>query len=91
METTARCMELLDFSRCWAEWRSGLKEAIDKSRGYYEDETVQQMLTRMDEFFERRVCAASVEEGLIEAMWETATEEERRTIARLFLRIADRI
>jgi hypothetical protein len=38
-----------------------------------------------------KVCGTSIDEEVIEAMWDVATAEERQTIAKLFLKIADRL
>ncbi len=91
MEKTTKCIELLDFSRCWADWRGELKNVIESSHSYYQDETVHLLLEQLDSFLTKKICPSSGEEEVIEAMWENATSEERKTIATLFLKIADRL
>jgi hypothetical protein len=91
METTDRCTQLMDLSACWADWRNGLKESIKNSRAYYQDEMVQILMARLDDFLTTKVCASSNEEQLMESMWEVATESERVTLATLLLKIADRV
>jgi hypothetical protein len=91
MDTTNKCVELMDFSGCWADWKSALKQSIQSSRTYYQDETVQVLLTKLNDFLSKKVCASSVDEEVIEAMWEVANSEERQTIATLFLKIAERM
>ena len=91
METTSKCIELMDFTGCWSDWKDALKQSIESSRTYYQDETVQVLLSKLDDFLSEKVCATSIDEEVIEAMWDVATAEERQTIAKLFLKLADRL
>jgi len=86
-----QCTELMDFTKCWTDWRSELKESVRSSRSYYQDETVQTLMTRLDDYLAKRVCVSSPEEEIISSLWEAADQEERKTMATLFLKVADRI
>ncbi len=86
-----QCTELMDFTKCWVDWRSELKESVQSSRTYYQDETVQALMGKLENYLTTRVCASSPEEQIIGSMWEVADPEERKTMATLFLKIADRI
>ena len=88
---TSKCIELMDFSKCWADWRHALKQSIESSRSYYQDETVQVLLSKLNDFLSKQVCATSIGEEVIEAMWDVANSEERQTMATLFLKIANRL
>ena len=89
MDTAVKCVDIMDFSEGWIDWKNALKQSIESSRTYYHDETVQNLLTKLDIFLNTRVCASSVGEEIIDKMWEVATSEERKTMAMLFLKIAD--
>lgn len=91
METVGKCTELMDLSACWSDWRNGLKESVANSRTYYQDETVQVLMTKLDDFLGKKVCTSSAEEELLDAMWESASPEERRTLATLLLKVADTV
>lgn len=91
MEIADKCADLMDLSACWADWRSGLKESVANSRTYYQDETVQLLMSKLDDYLSRRVCGSSPEEELMDAMWEAANPEERKTLATLLLKIAERV
>jgi hypothetical protein len=86
-----QCTELMDFTKCWIDWRSELKESVQSSRSYYKDETVQALIARLDNYLAKRVCASSPEEEVISSLWEAADPDERKTLATLFLKVADRI
>ena len=90
-ENLNQCTELMDFTQCWVDWRSALKESVQSSRTYYKDESVQALLSKLENYLTKRVCAASAEEQVIDSMWEAADPDERKTLATLFLKIADRI
>ncbi len=86
-----QCTELMDFTKCWVDWRSELKESVRSSRTYYKDETVQALMIKLEDYLAKRVCAASPEEQIVQSMWEAADAEERKTMATLLLKIADKI
>jgi hypothetical protein len=91
MNETTKCIQLLDYSKGWSDWRGGLKKVIESSHAYYKDETVQVLLKQLDEFLTKKVCTASGEELIIESLWEEAAPEERKTIATLLLKVAGNI
>jgi hypothetical protein len=73
-----------------SEWRSALKSTITGCRSYYQDETVQMLMAKLEHLLNTKVCA-SADGQLVEEMWKSANSEERKAIARLFLKIADRL
>jgi erythromycin esterase-like protein len=88
MKNSTKCIDLLDYLQGWSAWRKELKNVIDSSHTYYQDETVQLLLKQLDSFLARKVCVSSGEEEIIETMWEAATPAERKTIANLLLKIS---
>lgn len=91
MDITNKCVELMNFTGDWDDWRKTLKQSIESSRTYYQDETVQNLLSKLNDFLSKKVCASSISEDIINAMWDAATLQERKTLAVLFLKIADRL
>ncbi|MFC1866140.1 DUF3243 family protein [Chloroflexota bacterium] len=91
MKKALKHIEGMDFSTCWLDWRKGLKQSIEHSRTYYLDETVRVLVEKLDDFLSKKTCKESKEEEVINAMWEVATQDERRTLALLFLKIANRL
>jgi hypothetical protein len=92
MEERAQVLECMDFSCGWSQWRDGLKEALAGKGGryYWQDELVDSMAAGLDVFLADRVCPATPQEELIEEMWAAAAPEERRTLAMVFLKVANR-
>jgi hypothetical protein len=88
MKDSTKCIDLLDYTQDWPAWTAELKKVIDSSHAYYQDETVQLLLKQLDSFLTRKVCTASGEEEIIEAMWDVASPEERKTMATLLLKIS---
>ena len=88
MQNSQKCLEVLDYSKGWEGWKNGLKQVIESSHTYYQDETVQVLLKQLDSFLTRKVCVASGEEEIVEAMWAAATPPERKTLANLFLKVS---
>ena len=91
MKEALKHIEEMDFSTCWLDWRKGLKQSIEHSRTYYLDETVRVLMENLDDFLNKKICRESREEEVINAMWEVATQNERKTLALLFLKIANRL
>jgi hypothetical protein len=91
MDTTNKCTAAMDFSLCWSDWRNGLKASIQNSHTYYQDEAVQLLINRLDNFLNKKVCSSSVEEEVMEAMWSVADDKQRETLAILLLKISDRV
>jgi len=91
MGTTPDFIAASELSMCWADWRKGLKESVESSRGYYQDETVRLLVDKLNQFLDSKVCDSSEKEEIVEAMWEAANEAERKTLAQLLLKIADRL
>ena len=91
MEQALKHIEEMDFSTCWLDWRKGLKQSIEHSRTYYVDETLRVLMGNLDEFLSKKICRESKEEEVIDAMWEVATPDERKTLAILFLKISNRL
>ena len=89
MEANNSCLATMNFAVCWADWRAGLKKTIKESRTYYLDETVQNLLSKLDNFLTQKVCPSSAEEKLIEGMWTVASLEERTSLAGILLKMAD--
>jgi Protein of unknown function (DUF3243) len=88
MKGSTKCIDLLDYTQGWPDWTAELKKVIDSSHAYYQDETVQLLLRQLDSFLTRKVCTSSGEEEIIEALWDVATPEERKTMATLLLKIS---
>ncbi|MHB8105630.1 MAG: DUF3243 family protein [Dehalococcoidales bacterium] len=91
METAGKCIKSMNFSDGWRDWKHRLKQSIENSRTYYQDETVNNLLLKLNVFLNNKVCASNICEEMITEMWDTGTSEERKTLATLFLKIANQL
>jgi hypothetical protein len=91
METAGKCIESMNFSDGWPDWKKRLKQSIENSRTYYQDENVNNLLLKLNVFLNNKVCASNICEEMITSMWDAGTSEERKTITTLFLKIANRL
>jgi hypothetical protein len=66
-------LDSLDYETCWTDWRRHLKETIEGSREYYRDETITNLVARLNDFLYSRVIAESDEEELIADLWNART------------------
>lgn len=89
-EPVQACLGLMNFVQNWDEWRDSLSETVRAAREIdpSEQHTVE-VVEDMIDFLSERVCPGSPEERLIRAMWDRSEEDERRTMARVLLRMLD--
>ena len=53
---------------------------------------MQALMSKLDDYLAKSVCASSGEEAqIIDSMWEAADAAERKTMATLLFKIADKI
>ena len=86
-----KCLNAMDFVNNWAQWRNTLKDAIQKGRDFgLSDDAIQKLSVKVGDFFATKVCPATPEEELMKELWDTATVEERKTLATLIFKIVDK-
>ena len=59
METAGKCIESMNFSDGWHGWKNRLKQSIENSRTYYQDETVNNLLQKLNIFLTKKMRAYS--------------------------------
>ena len=90
MENRNACLDCMDFTCDWSDWRTNLKKSLaGEGHFYWQDEAVENMATRLDEFLEEKVCPESSEEELVKQMWTVSAPDERRTLISVFLKVIE--
>ena len=84
------CLRTMNFVQNWDEWRDSLGEIVRAAREVdpSEQHTVE-VVEDMIDFLSERVCPGSPEERIVRELWDRADEHERRTLARILLRMLD--
>jgi len=91
MEETQKCINAMDFVKDWASWRGHLQDAIKRGRDFgMSDEMIQNLSVKVGDFLAKKICPATPEEQLMKEMWEVATPDERKTLATLTFKLAER-
>jgi hypothetical protein len=86
-QQVTKCINSLDFTQDWEDWRTTLKEGIAAARGMgIPDDEIKDMAVRLGDFLAEKVCPATKEEELIKDMWSVAEPEERRVLANVIFR-----
>jgi len=89
-ETAQACLGMMDFFQNWDEWRASLGETVRASRDIDpSDKHTVEIVEDMLDFLAERTCPGGPEERLVREMWDRANAEERKTLARMFLRLLD--
>lgn len=85
-----QCINLMEYVGDWKEWRNNLRRAVSvgKKVGMSEQE-IEDLATQIGDFLAEKVCPATPEEALLQEMWNTASPEERRTIAGLMVKMSE--
>jgi len=91
MEETQKCINAMDFVKDWASWRGHLQDAIKRGRNFgMSDEMIQNLSVKVGDFLAKKICPATPEEQLMKEMWEVATPDERKTLAKLMFKLVER-
>lgn len=91
MNELQECINAMDFVKDWAGWKENLQDAIKRGREFgMSDEMIRDLSVEVGDFLATKVCPATPEEQLMRELWEVADQEERKTIATLMFKMADK-
>jgi hypothetical protein len=72
------------------KWKHFLAERVDKAqRAGMSDEMISKLAFQLGEFLDNNVDPENREERLLKELWDAGNEEERKTIARLMVKLVD--
>ena len=91
MEEVNKCINALDFVKDWTAWTGHLQDAIKRGREFgMSDDMIQHLSVRVGDFLAKRVCPATPEEQLMKDLWGVATQDERKTLAKLMFKLVEK-
>ncbi len=72
------------------KWKAFLAERVNQAQAIgMSDETISQLAFQIGEFLDQKVDPQNNEERLLKDLWDVGTEEERKTLARLMVKLVD--
>lgn len=72
------------------KWKTFLAERVNQAQAIgMSDETISQLAFQIGEFLDQKVDPQNNEERLLKDLWDVGTEEERKTLARLMVKLVD--
>lgn len=72
------------------KWKAFLAERVNQAQAVgLSDETISKLAFQIGEFLQDKVDPQNGEELLLKQMWEVGTEDERKTVARLMVKLVD--
>jgi hypothetical protein len=81
-------MDLLDK---WGKWKNVLGKAVDLGQTVgLSDNTITNVAEKIGTYLANNVDPHNDEERLLKQMWDAASEEERKTLAKLVAEISDK-
>jgi hypothetical protein len=87
----AKCLDRMDLSCDWHTWRTDLKANIVGDRKYYwQDEAVQHVAERLDALLDEKINPDKQQEELVKEMWDVASVDERKSLAMVLLKLAEK-
>ncbi len=85
---TRKHLQAFDGGEDWGKWRENIRKRIYLAHKFgIPDETIQAIAVRVGDFLSRKASPVIKEEKLLQEMWSVADLDERRTIAKLMLRM----
>jgi hypothetical protein len=74
------------------KWKSFLHDRVEKARkAGMSDETIANLAYQIGEFLDEHVDPKNEEERLLKELWDVGDEQERKTIARLMMKLVDKV
>lgn len=85
-----QCIDMMEYVGDWQKWRKNLRQAVKVGRqmGMSEEE-MEALARQIGDFLVEKVCPATPEEELLQEMWNVAAPEERKTLARLMVKMSE--
>jgi hypothetical protein len=72
------------------KWKAFLAERVNQAQAAgLSDETISKLAYQIGEFLNEKVDPKNEEERILKLLWDVGTEEERKTIARLMVKLVD--
>ena len=72
-------------------WKSFLEERVEHAKqSGMNEETIANLAYQIGEFLDEKVDPKNGEERLLKELWDIGSEDERKTIARLMVKLVDR-
>jgi hypothetical protein len=73
------------------KWKQFLAERVNQAeRAGMSEETISKLAFQIGEFLADKVDPENKEERILKDLWDVGSEEERRTLARLMVKIVDK-
>jgi hypothetical protein len=73
------------------KWKTFLSERVEQAKAAgMSEETISKLAFQIGEFLEDKVDPKNGEERLLQELWQAGTEEERKTLARLMVKLVDK-
>jgi hypothetical protein len=75
----------------WHDWKTTLGKAVDLGETMgMSDKTITNIAEKVGTFLANNVDPRNDEERLLKQMWDASSEEERKTLANIVAKIADK-
>lgn len=75
----------------WSDWKKTLGKAVDLGETVgMSDQTIDSMAERVGTYLSNHVDPRNDEERLLKQMWDAANEEDRKVLAKIVTKIADK-
>lgn len=81
----------MDTLRKWDNWKETLGKAVDIGETVgLSDKTIDNVAEKVGNFLSNNVDPRNDEERLLKELWDAADEEDRKTLAKLVVKISDK-
>lgn len=72
------------------KWKAFLAERVNQAQAAgMSDETISKLAFQIGEFLEDKIDPKNGEERLLQQLWQVGTEDDRKTLAKLMVKLVD--
>lgn len=81
----------MEIDTSWHDWKKVLGQAVNTAEFVgVSDETINNMALRLGNFFANNLDPGNREQRLLKELWEVADENEKRSLAKMIAKLAER-
>jgi hypothetical protein len=81
----------MDLMENWHDWKKTLGKAVDLGETVgMSDKTISNIAEKVGTYLANHVTPHNDEERLLKEMWDAGTEEDRKVLAKIIAKIADK-
>ena len=85
-----KCVNAIEYTGDWDSWLDRLQKGVKTAEKLgMSEERIQKIGRRLADHLSKNICASTPEEELMKDLWKVSSEEERKTLTKVFFKLLD--